>query len=253
MGLDADANPGKVQRRRGIEPLLPPDLRSAEAELLTALESALAEGNHQRWTVDLRFSGLRLLPVVLRLATSLESRRGPLALLFPDAGAAALARREGPSLAPSVRSLADHQRLQAADAAMLETPSLLLLVAPSLAEYDEVEAVCTAHRGAVVLLNPSLEDGAVGIGRVARDRRRGFLAGWQSAYALIPQSASALRRVHPHDWELYRLDADGYRLAAQFDHRPDGEEQEAALQGESGGGLGSALRSVDRLLDGLQR
>lgn len=233
--------------------MLPPDLFTAEAELLEALESALSQGNHSRWTVELRFSGLRLLPVVLRLATALQERRGPLALLFPDAGAAALARRDGPALAPSVRSLADHQRLQTAADPESPLPPLLLLVAPSLADYDEVEAVCTAHPGAVVLVNASLEDGAVGIGRVARDRRRGFLAGWQSAYALIPQADTALRRVHPHDWELYRLDPDGYRLAAEFDHRPDGEEQEAALQGESAGGLGSALRSVDRLLDGLQR
>lgn len=233
--------------------MLPPDLVTAEAELLEALESALSQGSHSRWTVELRFSGLRLLPVVLRLATVLQERRGPLALLFPDAGAAALARRDGPALAPSVRSLADHQRLQAAADSEAPLPPLLLLVAPSLAEYEEVEAVCTAHQGPVVLVNASLEDGAVGIGRVARDRRRGFLAGWQSAYALIPQAGTALRRAHPHDWELYRLDPDGYRLAAQFDHRPDGEEQEAALQGEAAGGLGSALRSVDRLLDGLQR
>lgn len=233
--------------------MLPPDLFTAEAELLEALESALSQGSHSRWSVDLRFSGLRLLPVVLRLAAALQERRGPLALLFPDAGAAALARRDGPDLAPSVRSLADHQRLQAANDPAAPLPPLLLLVAPSLAEYEEVEAVCTAHSGPVVLINPNLEDGAVGIGRVARDRRRGFLAGWQSAYALIPQAGTALRRAHPHDWELYRLDPDGYRLAAQFDHRPDGEEQEAALQGADSGGLGSALRSVDRLLDGLQR
>lgn len=245
--------------------MLPPDLLTAEAELLEALESALGQASPNRWTVELRFSGLRLLPVVLRLATALQERRGPLGLLFPDAGAAALARRDGPDLAPAVRSLGDHRRLQiAADTAgdaedadnaaqPAPLPPLLLLVAPSLADYEEVEAVCTAHTGPVVLINASLEDGAVGIGRVARDRRRGFLAGWQSAYALIPQAGTALRRAHPHDWELYRLDPDGYRLAAEFDHRPDGEEQEAALLGEAGGGLGGALRSVDRLLDGLQR
>ena len=46
---------------------LPADLAAAEAELLTALESALASQSKGRWTLDLRFEGLRLAPVALRL------------------------------------------------------------------------------------------------------------------------------------------------------------------------------------------
>ena len=42
---------------------LPADLAAAEAELLTALESALASQSKGRWTLDLRFEGLRLAPV----------------------------------------------------------------------------------------------------------------------------------------------------------------------------------------------
>ena len=42
---------------------LPADLVAAEAELLTALESALASNAKGRWTLDLRFEGLRLAPV----------------------------------------------------------------------------------------------------------------------------------------------------------------------------------------------
>ena len=44
---------------------LPADLAAAEAELLTALESALASQSKGRWTLDLRFEGLRLAPVAL--------------------------------------------------------------------------------------------------------------------------------------------------------------------------------------------
>jgi hypothetical protein len=39
----------------------------------------------------------------------------------------------------------------------------------------------------VVLLNGRLEDAAVGVGTVGRERRKGFLGEWQSAYALIPR------------------------------------------------------------------
>jgi hypothetical protein len=256
--------------------MLPPDLRTAEAELLEALRSALAADPRGRWTVELRFEGLRLLAPVLRLADALEAAGTPFRLLFADAGAAALARRDGAALAPRIASFSDALRRrqtdgdgaaptgapvaggepssqetqQGADAA--EEREVLLLVAPSQAEYGVVEPLCQGHTGAVVLINPSLEDAAVGIGSVARQRRRGFLAGWTAAYALIPRGASALRRCHPGDWELYRLDPDGYRAVASFPQKPDSEQQEAALAGGEGGGLGATLRSVDRLLEGLQ-
>lgn len=234
--------------------MLPPDLQTAETEALEALRSALATSARGRWTLELRFEGLRLLPVVLRLAGALQASGMAIQLLFPDAGAAALARRDGPDLADRIATFADHQRTQADAPTGDDSPArVLILVGASQAEYSSVESVCQAHPGRAVLVNSALEDAAVGIGSVGRERRRGFLAGWEAAYALIPLSGSALRRAHPHDWELYRLDPDGYRLAASFDHRPDGEERDGALEGAGSGGIGKTLRSVDRLLDGLQR
>lgn len=247
--------------------MLPPDLRTAEAEALASLRSALAGDPRGRWTLELRFEGLRLLPVVLRLAEELATGDAPIRLLFPDAGAAALARRDGPELAERIATFSDHLRLRQSTSAVLPEArgsldaldpggsgaEVLILVGASQADYGTVESVCQAHVGRVVLVNPGLEDGAVGIGSVGRERRRGFLAQWEAAYALIPLSGSALRRAHPHDWELYRLDPDGYRFAASFDHRPDGEERDGALQADGSGGFAMTLRSVDRLLDGLQR
>ena len=126
---------------------------------------------------------------------------------------------------------------------------ILLLVAPTPADYDEVEQVCAQHRGVVVMINGRLEDAAVGIGTVARERRRGFLAGWQSAYALIPTAEGALRRVYPEPWQLYRRDADGYRSVTSFDQRPDAEQQAEAL---SSSGVGRSLQAVDRFIEGLR-
>ena len=85
--------------------MLPPDLRSAEAETLTAVRSALAAEPRGRWTVEWRFEGLRLLAPALRLAGDLltETGRGG-RLLFADEGAAALARRESEILAPRIAS-----------------------------------------------------------------------------------------------------------------------------------------------------
>jgi hypothetical protein len=239
--------------------MLPPDLRSAEAETLTAVRSALAAEPRGRWTVEWRFEGLRLLAPALRLAGDLltEAGRGG-RLLFADEGAAALARRESEILAPRIASYGDERRRQGEAGGVNSGgegggEGLLLLVAPSQAEYDLVEALCGAHRGAVVLLNPNLEDAAVGIGSVARQRRKGFLSTWQTAYALLPDAESALRRAHPGEWELYRLDPDGYRLVRSFERRPDSESRAEALAGTGGVGLAGQLRGLNDLLEGLQR
>jgi hypothetical protein len=229
--------------------MLPPDLRTAEAEASDALQQALASASAGRWTVELRFEGLRLLPLALRLFEALRSVTTNGGLLFPDAGAAALARRDAPQLAESIASFGDQIRRQGNEG----SDGLLLLVAPSQAEYDQVEQLCSAHRGAVVLLNPGLEDAAIGIGSVARQRRRGFLAQWRPAYALLPQLDRALRRAYPQPWELYRLDVDGFRPVATFEQKPDSEQQDQALNGGTDPGLGDNLRSLGQLIEGLQR
>jgi hypothetical protein len=228
--------------------MLPSDLRQAEAQALTALQSALAVEGRGRWTVELRFEGLKVLPLALRLAPALREGHPGLKVLFPDAGATALARRDGGDLAPLIRSLGDHRRCQDAGD---DGDAMLLVVQPGPSDYELVEAVCEAQRGPVVLLNPTLEDAAVGIGSVARGRRKGFLARWQAAYALRPFPDSALRRAHPGEWELYRLDPDGFRLAATFPRKPDAEEQAAALGGGEGG-PGQSLRSLGDLIDNLR-
>ena len=238
--------------------MLPPDLRHAEAEALEALGGALNSDPRGRWTVEFRFEGLRLMPVALRLAQRLIETRsatgrstpetGDVEMLFPDAGATALARRDQPELAGIISSLGDQRRRQSDG----HSEGVLRLASAGPADYEDVEALCEHHSGAVVLLNGVLEDGAVGIGSVARKRRRGFLASWQSAYALIPQSGSALKRAWPEPWRLYRQDPDGFRAVATFEGRPDGEQQAEALEdGRGSGGFGAGLRALDQLIEGL--
>lgn len=223
--------------------MLPADLRSAEAEALSAVQAALAAGARGLWTVEFRFEGLRIMPLALRLLAALTPSQPGIRLLFPDAGATALAKRDAPDQATQISSIGDVMRLQQADGG---SDGVLILAAPTPADYDEVESLCALHRGSVLLLNGRLEDAAVGIGTVARERRKGFLAGWQSAYALIPTAEGALRRVYPDDWQLYRRDPDGYRFVTGFDSRPDAEQQAEALE------LGVGLKTVDRFIEGLR-
>ena len=229
--------------------MLPADLRTAEAEALDSLGAALAADAKGMWTVEFRFEGLRIMPVALRLLAGLSAAHQGTRLLFADAGATALAKRDAPDQAPQLASLQDVMRLQQADGG---SEGVLILVAPSPADYEEVEQVCALHRGAVVLLNGKLEDAAVGIGTVARDRRKGFLSGWQSAYALIPTAEGALRRAYPADWELYRRDPDGHRFVASFELKPDAEQQAEALDAGAAPGVGRSLQAVDRFIEGLR-
>ena len=224
--------------------MLPPDLHSAEAQALAAIQAALAAGSAGRFTLELRFEGLRLLPVALRLLGALVEQGVEPLLLCADMGATALARRDATPLAERIASFGDQIRRQATG----PSQGTLLLLGASQADYDQVEQLCGNHRGAIFLLNATLEDAAVGIGSVARQRRRGFLSQWQAAYALIPREASALRRAFPGPWELYRLDPDGYRLAGSFERRPDSEQQAEVLGSPGGGGL----QALEDLLEGLQ-
>ena len=229
--------------------MLPADLRTAEAEALQAIQAALDAASKGLWTAELRFEGLRLMPVALRLLASLSQSRDDLRMLFPDAGATALAKRDAPDLAPQLASLRDQMRLQQADGG---SEGLIVLVAPTPADYEEVEQVCALHRGLVLMLNGSLEDAAVGIGSVARERRKGFLSGWQSAYALIPLGDGALRRAYPAPWQLYRRDPDGHRFVADFEQKPDGEQRTEALAGEGGAGMAGSLKALESFIEGLQ-
>jgi hypothetical protein len=229
--------------------MLPADLRTAEAEALVAIQAALAADAKGLWTAEFRFEGLRLMPVALRMIAALSPSQSGVRFLFPDAGATALAQRDAPEFASQFASLRDQMRRQQADGG---SEGLLVLVAPSPADYEDVEQVCALHRGSVVLLNGSLEDAAVGIGSVARERRKGFLSGWQSAYALIPTGEGALRRAYPADWQLYRRDADGYRLVASFEVKPDAERQAEALDAGAAPGVGRSLQAMDRFIEGLR-
>lgn len=229
--------------------MLPADLQQAEAQTLEALQAALAADASGRWSVEWRFEGLRLLAPVLRLLEQLLACDQPTTLVFTDAGGAALARRDAPQLAEQILDMRQVQQRQQEQ----PTEGVLLVIAPSSAEYSTFEALCQAHRGAVVMVNGRLEDAAVGIGSVARERRRGFVATWQSAYGLQPLEGGALRRACPGAWELYRLDADGYRLLTTFEQKPDAEAIAAALSGDGGAGVAGTLRAMDALLEGLRQ
>ena len=227
--------------------VLPADLFEAEQRTLAALQQALASKRRGRWQITWKFEGLRLLGPALRLANALKESGQSLLLARPDAGAAALAKRDGPELADCCVDLMQLQR----DPAWAQRGDLLLIVGAQPSDYDTVEAICNLWMDPVVLLNGRLEDAAVGIGSVARTRRRGFLSTWQSAFHLEPFLQGALMQERLKEWDLFRLDPAGYRWVQQFEARPDQEQIDDALSA-SADGLRQTLGAMDRFIDDLR-
>jgi hypothetical protein len=128
---------------------------------------------------------------------------------------------------------------------------VLLAVAPTAADYEAFERLGERHSGSVVMVNGRLEDAAVGIGSVARERRRGFVATWTSAYALIPVDGGALRQATPGSWELYRSDrCTAIALSRRLSRDPMAKRSLATLSGDAGSGVAGTLRAVDALIGG---
>ncbi len=226
---------------------LPADLRAAEADALQSLLDALRQGEGKRWSVTWRFEGLRLLPVVIRFVAGMRQAGMDPLIAWSDAGAAALAQRDAPELADACCSLMDLKRGRFAD----EGDRCLLAVAPQPSDYDDFETAVEAWAGPVAMLNGRLEDAAVGIGNVARTRRKGFVATWQVAYWLEPLAEGALQRRYPDAWWVFRRDPDGHRAVDSYETRPDPEAMEAALYGE-GSELKRQVGAMDRFINDLR-
>ena len=227
--------------------ILPADLQQAESMTLVSSKQALQDRQHQRWTVTWRFEGLRLLKPALRIALALQVEGYELIIAWPDAGSAALAQRECPELASQCLALKDLTLSHDP-----ELPSrLLLAIGPQPSDYEMVEQICNSWQGKVILLNGKLEDAGVGIGSVARGRRKGFLSIWRSAFHLEPLAEGALLQSEQDIWHLFKADPNGYRWLSTTASKPDAEAIDMALNSESDN-FGRQLGAVDRFIEDLR-
>ncbi len=204
---------------------LPVDLLEAEESMFHAIENSLADTSKARSAVNLKFEGLRLLPLVIRLGRKLQEKNISFALAWPDTGATALAKRDAPELSQFIFSFKD----LSVNSHNLDGISLLLCIEPNHYDYEEFFELCSKIDMKIIMINGKLEDGAVGIGSVARDRRKGFLSSWTYIYWLEPLSNGALQRIYPQDWYLFRLDPEGYRYLTKFERKPNLEELQEAF------------------------
>ena len=181
-----------------------------------------------------------------------------LCLFFPDAGAAALARREwkldDPDEAlvpPNVRLAAfPRDKLEAGDAAVFA----LCPRAPEADACERLVEACADTMRPVALLNPELVDmGTTGYGMAGRMFKERLLDKLAPCYYLRTLDWGALARTYPKRFTVWQEDADeddGYRFLRNFDNQPNSEQLED-LYFECNPAEGGGDDPVAGLFDGL--
>lgn len=207
---------------------LPKSLEEAVAQARDATQTALADG-YSRLQVELLFPELKLMPVALQFIPVLEQPGSHLKVFFPDAGAAALARRDWGDVPFTILDIGTgrvpvEEQIQPED-------TVFLFIAPSAVEVNQVEKLCTAiGERPVVMLNPRLEEVAlIGVGYAGRQLRERFLNTIESCYHLRPLEEVAVFRCYPSPWQVWQEKGDDYQLIAELLKNPAGEELEKIL------------------------
>ena len=197
---------------------LPSDLREAESNLYESIHSYFLSSSEQSFlSINLKFEGLRINPIIFRLSNKLTEIKFDNILLWADAGGAALAKRDNPELANKIFTFKEF--INSTDS----LNSVLLVCSPQPYDIEMFEQVCSHTNSTVIMINGKLEDPIVGIGSVGREMRKRFAEKWQVLYYLQPLSLGALLRKFPNHWELFKLESDGYRFIKSFPNRPDDE------------------------------
>jgi hypothetical protein len=207
---------------------IPNTLEEAIAQAQQATLAAMNDGM-KRIQVEIAIPELKIMPVAEQFLPVLEASDESLRVFFPDAGAAALARRDWGEKPYGVRGIGELK------AAIQPEETVFLFIEPSSVEVKEVEALCNEIGDrTVIFLNPHMEDVAtIGIGYAARQLRERFLNGFESYYYIRALEGAALFRCYPSPWQLWLETESGYELLTEFPTRPSSEQMDNALIGES--------------------
>ncbi|MFM7428052.1 MAG: DUF1995 family protein [Elainella sp.] len=204
---------------------LPTTLEEAIEQAKLATQAALADG-YTRLQVELQFPELKIMPVAQQFIPVFSDLGAQLRVYFPDAGAAALARRDWGDQLYKIRGIRDLK------AEIEPDDQLILFVEPSAMEVQEVEQLCqVALDRPVVLLNPRMEDIVIiGIGLAGRQLRERFLNTFESCYYLQPLEKAAILRAYPAGWQVWaETESEDYELRAELPQKPNSEVLEEIL------------------------
>lgn len=192
---------------------LPQTLSEAIAQAQRAAQQAIAAGE-RRLLVELWLPEVKPMALGWAFMQAFGEWGVHGRVVFPDAGAAALARRDWGEVPWRLETLREPHR---------PTDQGIVVIAPDPAAVTEVRLLVETAPCPVVLLNPRLEDAAtVGIGYAGRRLRRDFLQTLVTAYHLRPVEGGAVLRRYPDLWQVWRETPTGdYQLAGEVTTNPD--------------------------------
>lgn len=227
---------------------IPKTLEAAVVQAQTATQAAIDNGL-TRIQIELVFPELKVMPVAQQFIPAFADLGEQLRVFFPDAGAAALARRDWGETPYPVRGIGELK------AQIQPSERLFLFVEPSSVEVNQVDELCQeAQNRPVVLLNPRLEDVAiVGIGYAARQLRERFLSTFETCYYLRPLEGALLLRCYPSPWQVWLEEDGSHRLIAEEPQKPIGEALEQILGRATSDSAKSTPPPQRGLLAGLQQ
>jgi hypothetical protein len=210
-------------------PNLPQTLEEAVEQAKVATKAALDDG-YTRLQVELQFPELKIMPIAQQYIPAFEDLGSQLRVYFPDAGSAALARRDWGEKPYAIRGIRDLKSEIQPD------EQLIVFVEPSSVEVQEVEQLCQiAMDRPVVLLNPHMEDIVmIGIGLAGRQLRERFLNTFESCYYLQPLEKAAIFRAYPAGWQVWIEKESDYELVSETPQKPIGEALDQILMTSAG-------------------
>jgi hypothetical protein len=185
--------------------------------------------------------------------------------IYPDAGVSAMLKNQWTDAPFFFGSLNDRKPVQ-------ETDKIVVLAAPDPPSLQDVLRIekSLAPGQALVMFNPRLASGDVGLGLNVRRLRESFLSAFVTTYSLRPVGdIGSVFRKFPGLWQVFVQDPElpgRYLLAAERPSRPAGEVLDLIIMqalGEDGvagvggeGGEGREVGFVDRVgltISSLQR
>lgn len=209
----------------------PRTLEQAIAQAAVATSAAIADG-YSRLQVELVIPELKPMSVAELFLADFTQFGSQLKVFFPDAGAAALARRDWGGISFKIDDIGTRSPLEEK---IEPEDEAFLFISPSAVEVERVEKLCElATERPTVMLNPRLEDVAiVGIGYAGRQLRTRFLNNIESCYYLRPIENISVFRSYPDEWQIWREVEEEFQLIAAQPTKPMGDEIDAILYGDT--------------------
>ena len=209
----------------------PQSLAEAVEQAKKSVQDAIADG-YTRLQVELVLPEIPLQAQSLALEFAnifVESYGSGVKVMFPDTGAAMLAKRDWGEIVFQVTDMGG--RFTPVDDQVSDNDEIFIVACPSAVEVERVETLCNlAGDRPVILLIPQLEDVAVvGIGLAARNLRERFISTLYSCYYIRPLEGASILRIHPSPWQIWLEKEENYELAIEVSSKPMGEELDRLL------------------------